>query len=83
MTEQEILQKVREITAEKIGQPIDKVHSDSSFQQDLGFDSLDISEMVMDIEDAFRVSVPEEKIESLVTPQKVTDLLKSLLEEKA
>ncbi|MEK7485201.1 MAG: acyl carrier protein [Planctomycetota bacterium] len=79
MTEQEILLKIRQLTAEKLGKPLEQILPDSNFQSDLDFDSLDISEIVMDIEDAFNISVPEDQIESLTTPQKVTDLLKTLI----
>jgi acyl carrier protein len=78
MTEASILLKVRQLTADKVGKPLDKILPDSNFQNDLEFDSLDISEMVMDIEEVFKVSVPEEQIENLKTPQEVTNLLKKL-----
>ncbi len=63
----EAAQKIIEIVAEKMDKPKDSITFDMSFVNDLGCDSLDTVELMMDIEDAFDLSIPEEDAEKIVT----------------
>lgn len=67
MTPVEIEQKVTEIVCKQLSVPKEKVTPAASFINDLGADSLDIVEMVMEIEDAFDLSIPDEEAEKLQT----------------
>ncbi len=60
-------QKVKEIIIEKLGVDAEKVTDDASFVEDLGADSLDTVELVMDFEEEFDLEIPDEEAEKLTT----------------
>ncbi|HFC8535696.1 TPA: acyl carrier protein [Neisseria bacilliformis] len=68
-------QKVKEIVAEQLGVAADEVKNESSFQDDLGADSLDIVELVMALEEAFSCEIPDEEAEKITTVQKAIDYI--------
>ena len=72
-------QKVKEIIIEKLGVDAEKVTEDASFVEDLGADSLDTVELVMDFEEAFDIEIPDEEAEKLTT---VGTAIKYLQEKK-
>lgn len=59
--------KVKDIIVDKLGIDEDKVTKDASFKDDLGADSLDIAELVMELEDEFEMEIPDEEAEKIVT----------------
>ncbi len=59
--------RVIEIVCEQMGQPKDKVNEETSFINDLGADSLDTVELVMELEDEFDLSIPDEEAENIRT----------------
>ena len=59
--------QVRAILAEKLGLDLAEIRPESSILDDLGADSLDVVEMVMSLEEAFDIEVPDEDIEALRT----------------
>ncbi|MEO0511326.1 MAG: acyl carrier protein [Planctomycetota bacterium] len=67
MTEQEIESKVIDIVAEQLGAEKDKITRTTSFVDDLNADSLDTVELVMEFEDAFETSIPDEQAEKIKT----------------
>ena len=54
-----IFEKVREIVAEQLGISEDEIKLETNFVDDLGADSLDLFQVVMELEDAFDVKVEE------------------------
>jgi acyl carrier protein len=60
-------QKVRGIVAEQLGVDLSEVRPDASILDDLGADSLDVVEMVMSLEEAFDIEVPDDDVEALRT----------------
>ncbi len=60
-------QRVKEIIIEKLGVDAEKVTEDASFVEDLGADSLDTVELVMDFEEEFDLEIPDEDAEKLTT----------------
>ncbi len=67
MTTQEIQDKVIDLTCKQLGVPREKVNPETSFINDLGADSLDTVELVMELEDSFELSIPDEEAEKIQT----------------
>ena len=63
----EIETKVIEIVSKQLGVAKEKITRTSSYVNDLGADSLDTEELVMEIEDAFDLSIPDESAEKIQT----------------
>ena len=63
----EIADRIIEIVAEKMDKPKEEITPEKSFINDLGADSLDTVELMMDIEDEFDLSIPEEEAQKLST----------------
>lgn len=80
MSEQDIKQKVFELVSEHLGVDIEKITDDTSFINDLGADSLDIVELVMDLEEEFDVKIPEDIADKIQT---VGDAVKFIASESA
>ena len=62
-----IEQKVKNIIADQLGVGEDEIKPASSFIEDLGADSLDIVELVMEFEKEFNIDIPDEDAEKLRT----------------
>ena len=62
-----IFEKVKEITVDKLGVEADEVQLKSSFREDLGADSLDLFEFVMELEDEFSIEISNEDVEQIQT----------------
>ena len=80
MTAQNIEAKVKSIIADQLGVSEDEIKMESSFIEDLGADSLDTVELVMDLEEQFNITIPEEDQEKLRTVQDAIDYLEANLE---
>ncbi len=78
-TEESVEEKVKEIIVKQMGANKDQVTPETSFINDLGADSLDTVELVMELEDAFDVSIPDEDAEKMQT---VGDAMKYIKEHK-
>lgn len=59
--------RIRAIVAEQLGVGADEVTSDANILDDLGADSLDVVEMVMTLEEAFDIEVPDDDVEQMRT----------------
>ena len=70
-----IEQKVKSIIAENLGVSEDEIKTTSSFIEDLGADSLDIVELVMQMEEEFEVEIPDEEAENIKTVQNAVDYI--------
>ena len=67
MTKEEIVKKVKGIIVEKLGVEESAVTESASFTNDLGADSLDTVELLMEFERVFGISIPDEDTGSIVT----------------
>ena len=67
MSQEAILEKVRSIVSEQLSVDAGEVKPDSNFQNDLGADSLDTVELVMALEEAFDIEIPDEAAEGIAT----------------
>ena len=59
--------KVKEIIMNKLGVEASQVTLEASFTNDLGADSLDTVELVMEFEKAFNIQIPDEDAEKIAT----------------
>ena len=59
--------KVTDIVCDQLGVPREKVAPETSFINDLGADSLDTVELVMELEEEFDISIPDEDAEKIQT----------------
>lgn len=60
-------ERVIEIVSEQMGVAKDQVTKDTSFVNDLGADSLDTVELVMEFEEEFDITIPDEEAEKIQT----------------
>jgi acyl carrier protein len=80
MSKEETFEKVRGIVAEQLSVEEAEVKPESNFQNDLGADSLDTVELVMALEEAFEIEIPDEDAEGITT---VGDAVKYINEKQA
>ncbi len=76
----EVQKKVIAIIVEQLGIEEGEVKEESNFIDDLGADSLDTVELVMDLEEQFNITIPEEEQEKLSTVQDAIDYLETHLD---
>jgi acyl carrier protein len=62
-----IFEKVRKVVCEELGVQESEVTMEASFVDDLGADSLDVVELVMALEDAFGIDIPDDDVAGLKT----------------
>jgi acyl carrier protein len=63
----EIAEKVKSIIVEKLGVEKSEVTEEASFTNDLGADSLDTVELIMEFEKEFNISIPDDQAEQIAT----------------
>ena len=59
--------KVKDIVLDKLGTEENKITEAASFMDDLGADSLDTVELIMEMEEEFGIEIPDEEAEKLAT----------------
>ena len=81
MSESEITEKVIGIVAEQMGVDKGEVNRDTHFVNDLNADSLDTVELVMEFEDEFETSIPDEEAEKIQTVGQAIDYIQNHMEK--
>ena len=76
MNENEIFEKVKLIVKEQLGVDEENIKMDSTFIDDLSADSLDIVELVMNLEEEFDINIPDNDAEVIVTVGDVVNYIK-------
>ena len=75
----EIAQRVIDIVSEQLGVDKDKVAPEISFVNDLGADSLDTVELVMELEEEFDINIPEDAAEKIQTVGQAIEFIEKAL----
>jgi acyl carrier protein len=70
---EEILSKIQEISADRLGVDESDVTPDASFREDLEADSLDLVELIMELEEQFGMEIPDEEAEKITTVEEAVD----------
>ncbi|MGA0060057.1 MAG: acyl carrier protein [Planctomycetota bacterium] len=78
MSEQSVEERVSNIVCDQLGTSRDKISLETSYINDLGADSLDTVELVMEFEDEFGINIPDEDAEKIQT---VGDAVKYIQEK--
>lgn len=73
-----MLEKIKALLAEELGVNAEEITAETSFKEDLGADSLDLFELVTNLEEEYNIEIPAEELENLTTIGKVIDYLKSV-----
>ena len=77
MTNPSIEERVIKIVCDQMGTTPDKITKETSFINDLGADSLDTVELVMEFEDEFEISIPDEDASKIQTVGNAIDYIAS------
>lgn len=72
-----MLEKMKELIAEQLGIDAETVTPEKNLKDDLGADSLDLFELVTNLEDTYSIEIPSEDLEQMATVQDVLDYLKN------
>ncbi len=83
MDEKAIEEKVISIVAEQMGVDKSEINRDTNFVNDLNADSLDTVELVMEFEDEFETSIPDEDAEKIQTVGQAIDFIKEHIAKAA
>jgi len=82
MTGVEISDKVKAIIVDKLGVDANEVTNEASFTNDLGADSLDTVELIMEFEKEFDLAIPDEQAEKITTVGEAIKHIQNEIEKK-
>lgn len=72
-----VLEKIKEILSEQFDVEMDEIAVETTLQEDLGADSLDVVDLLMSIEDEFEVEIPDEEVENIKTVGALVEYIES------
>ena len=75
MSTDNTLDKIIEIVIDKLGVDKTKITKDAKFIEDLGADSLDTVELIMQFEEEFDLEIPDESAEKILSVQQALDYI--------
>lgn len=82
MSHEEIVKKVKDIIVDKLGTEESEVTETANFTNDLGADSLDTVELLMEFERVFGIKIPDEDASQIATVADAVDYVEKKVEEK-
>ena len=75
-------QRIKNLVAKQLKCDVETIKDESSFEDDLGADSLDRVELIMAIEDEFGIAIVDEDAENIATVQDATTYVKGALDNR-
>ena len=82
MSDEQIRQRVIDIVCEHLAVNKDQVTDSTSFIEDIGADSLDIVELVMELEEEFDIQIPDDQAEKIKTVGEAVEFIKVAVRNK-
>ena len=76
-------ERVVDIVAEQLGVSKDQISQETSFVNDLGADSLDTVELVMELEEEFDINIPDDAAEKIQTVGQAVEHIEAAIAEKS
>ena len=73
----DVAEKVKKIIVDQLGVSADEVKPEASFVEDLGADSLDLTELIMAMEEEFDIEIDDEDAQKIATVQDAINYIKS------
>ncbi|MCD1257863.1 acyl carrier protein [Paenibacillus athensensis] len=73
----DVLDRVKKIVVDRLGVEESEVNLEASFKEDLGADSLDVVELVMELEDEFDLEISDDDAEKITTVGEVVNYIQS------
>ncbi|PLT34242.1 acyl carrier protein [Bacillus sp. V5-8f] len=75
----DVLERVTKIVVDRLGVEESEVKPEASFKEDLGADSLDVVELVMELEDEFGMEISDDDAEKIVTVGDAVNYIQSTM----
>lgn len=80
MNKDKIIEKLFNIISEELDIDVSTISLEADIREDFNVDSLDLVDIIMDIEDEFQVEVPDEALEELITVNDVVEYIRDSIE---